>query len=81
MRIKRDSNANIHLRKVHVDVILTVTLTINEKICPYGAELIWHFWHIICLEHNLVLVAHMSKYIKFKWLREVKSKWILRKCS
>ena len=23
----------------------------------------------------------MSKYMKFKWLREVKSKWILRKCS
>ena len=31
--------------------------------------------------HNLVLVAHMSKHMKFKWLREAKSKWILRKCS
>ena len=29
--------------------------------------------------HNLV--AHMSKHMKFKWLREVKNILILRKCS
>ena len=28
-------------------------------------------WHIIRRTHNLVLVDHMSKHIK--WLREVKS--------
>ena len=32
------------------------------------------FWHIITQEHNLDLVAYISKHMKFKWLREVKSK-------
>ena len=30
---------------------------------------------------NSVLEAYMSKHMKFKWLRELKSMWISRKCS
>ena len=31
--------------------------------------------------HNLILVTHISKHMKFKWLREVNSQCILRKKS
>ena len=37
--------------------------------------------NVFCLDSWNKNTIKMSKYMKFKWLREVKSKWILRKCS
>ena len=43
------------------------------KIGPYGPEPIWHFGTQLAKNTQLSLGGPLSKHMKFKWLREVKS--------
>ena len=55
------TNETIHGNKSYL-----VQLSCDNKLGPYGPEVIWH---VLSQEHNLVLVpivVHMSKHMKFK---------------